>query len=63
MSTTPSQTQAGFDPLSPQTLADPGPAYSRLRERCPFHCHVSATHDFYVTSHHDEIRRESPKAL
>jgi cytochrome P450 len=53
-----SQASEGFDPLSPQTLADPGPAYSQLRERCPFHHHVSATHDFYVTSHHDEIRRE-----
>ena len=41
MSTTPSQTPAGFDPLSPQTLADPGPAYSQLREQCPFHRHVS----------------------
>ncbi|WP_372524546.1 cytochrome P450 [Piscinibacter sp.] len=58
MSTIPSQTPAGFDPLSPQTLADPGPAYSQLREHCPFHRHVSPTHDFYVTSHHDEIRRE-----
>jgi len=55
MSMTPSQT---FDPLSPQTLAEPGPAYSQLRERCPFHHHVSDKHDFYVTSRHDEIRRD-----
>src|SRR5882762_2777443 len=47
-----------FDPLSAQTLADPGPAYSQLRERCPFHHHRSETHDFYVTSRYDEIRQQ-----
>jgi len=47
-----------FDPLSPQTLAEPGPAYSGLRERCPFHHHRSETHDFYVTSRYDEIKAE-----
>jgi len=47
-----------FDPLSPQTLAEPGPAYSALRERCPFHHHRSELHDFYVTSRNDEIRRD-----
>jgi len=51
-------TRAEFDPLSPQTLAEPGPAYSGLRERCPFHHHRTATHDFYVTSRHDEIRQQ-----
>jgi cytochrome P450 len=58
MSTLTPQTLEGFDPLSARTLAEPGPAYSQLRERCPFHRHVSDTHDFYVTSRHDEIRRE-----
>ena len=47
-----------FDPLSPQTLADPGPAYSQLRERCPFHHHRTETHDFYVTSRYDEIKQQ-----
>jgi cytochrome P450 len=47
-----------FDPLSPQTMAEPGPAYSRLRERCPFHHHRSESHDFYVTSRYDEIREQ-----
>jgi cytochrome P450 len=47
-----------FDPLSPRALAEPGAVYSELRERCPFHHHRSATHDFYVTSRHDEIRQE-----
>ena len=47
-----------FDPLSPQTLAEPGPAYSQLRERCPFHHHQSEKHDFYVTSRYEEIKRE-----
>jgi cytochrome P450 len=47
-----------FDPLSPETLAEPGPAYSQLRERCPFHHHRSETHDFYVTSRFDEIKQQ-----
>jgi len=47
-----------FDPLSPRTLAEPGQAYSQLRERCPFHHHRSDKHDFYVTSRHDEIRQQ-----
>ena len=47
-----------FNPLSPQTLADPGTAYSQLRERCPFHHHRSDVHDFYVTSRYEEIKRD-----
>src|SRR4051794_28507539 len=47
-----------FDPLSAQTLAEPGAEYSALRERCPFHHHRSDAHDFYVTSRYDEIKRE-----
>jgi cytochrome P450 len=47
-----------FDPLSEQTLKEPGAAYSALRERCPFHHHQSDEHDFYVTSRYDEIKRE-----
>jgi cytochrome P450 len=53
-----SPAEALFDPLSEQTLRDPGPAYSALRERCPFHHHVSPKHDFYVTSRYEEIRRD-----
>jgi cytochrome P450 len=53
-----SQSEATFDPLAPATMREPGPAYSALRERCPFHHHVSDKHDFYVTSRYDEIRRE-----
>ena len=53
-----SATPFEFDPLSPQALENPGPAYSELRERCPFHHHRSDTHDFYVTSRHDEIRQQ-----
>src|SRR5271165_3700767 len=45
-----------FDPLSPETLADPGPAYSALRAACPFHHHVSGTHDFHVLSDYAEIK-------
>lgn len=47
-----------FDPLSAQTLAAPGPAYSQLRERCPFHHHRSDKHDFYATSRYEEIKKE-----
>ena len=56
--TSPSVPQFEFDPLSPEVLDNPGPAYSELRERCPFHHHRSDTHDFYVTSRYDEIKRE-----
>lgn len=47
-----------FDPLGPETMANPGPAYSELAQKCPFHHHQSETHDFYVTSRYDEIKRE-----
>jgi cytochrome P450 len=47
-----------FDPLSEQTLSEPGAAYSALRERCPFHHHRTDKHDFYVTSRYEEIKRE-----
>src|SRR4051812_41000856 len=57
MTSTPS-TAYTFDPLGPEALADPGKAYSELRARCPFHHHKSDTHDFYVTSRYDEIKRE-----
>ena len=56
--TSPSSTEFKFDPLSPETMADPGPAYSELRARCPFHHHKSEIHDFYVTSRYDEIKRD-----
>jgi cytochrome P450 len=45
-----------FDPLSPETLANPGPAYSELRAACPFHHHVSEQHDFFVLSDYNEIK-------
>lgn len=47
-----------FDPLGAAAMTDPGPAYSELRERCPFHHHRSETHDFYVTSRYEEIRQQ-----
>ncbi|HSW03570.1 cytochrome P450 [Aquabacterium sp.] len=47
-----------FDPLSADTLHEPGPAYSALREACPFHHHRSEVHDFYVTSRYDEIKQQ-----
>ena len=56
--TSPSVPPFKFDPLSPEALDNPGPAYSELRERCPFHHHRSDTHDFYVTSRYDEIKRD-----
>lgn len=47
-----------FDPMGPETLRDPGRAYSELRQRCPFHHYRGEDYAFYVTSRHDEIRRE-----
>ena len=47
-----------FDPLSPEALENPGPHYSALRAACPFHRHVSESHDFYVLSDHAEIREK-----
>ena len=56
--TSPSSDDFKFDPMSPEVMADPGPAYSELRARCPFHHHKSEVHDFYVTSRYDEIKRD-----
>jgi len=47
-----------FDPMSAETLAAPGTAYSELRARCPFHRYQGEQFQFYISSDHDEIRRE-----
>ncbi|WP_341918004.1 cytochrome P450 [Hydrocarboniphaga effusa] len=47
-----------FDPMSAKTLADPGAAYSELRERCPFHHYKGEHYEFYITSDYEEIKRD-----
>jgi len=49
---------ADFDPLSAAALSDPGTAYSKLRQACPFHHHKSAVHDFFVASDYQEIKND-----
>jgi cytochrome P450 len=55
-----SQDSAGvdFDPLSDATIKDPGPAYSALAAKCPFHRYVGPDYAFYVTSDYQQIREE-----
>jgi cytochrome P450 len=45
-----------YDPLSDATLADPFPAYARLRDRCPVHHHEAFTPPFFTLSRYDDVR-------
>lgn len=45
-----------FDPLSPETIREPGPAYSELAAKCPFHYYEGDDYKFYITSDYREIR-------
>lgn len=47
-----------FDPLDPDTINNPGPAYSNLRAQCPFHRVQTEEHDFWVTSDYGEIKNK-----
>ncbi len=44
--------------MSPETLADPGAAYSALREQCPFHRYQGPDFQFAITSDYREIKEE-----
>jgi cytochrome P450 len=44
-----------YDPMSPQVLADPFPAYARLRDECPVHHHASFTPPFFTVTRHDDV--------
>ena len=45
-----------FDPLAPETIRNPGPAYSELAARCPFYHYKGDEYQFYITSDYKEIR-------
>ena len=45
-----------FDPFDPAVVADPGPAYSALRARCPFQRFDGPSQTFWILSDHQEIR-------
>ena len=47
-----------FDPFAPEVVADPGPAYSALRARCPFARHDGPDQTFWILSDYREIREE-----
>src|SRR4051794_35259588 len=51
-----------FDPFDPAVVADPGPAYSELRSRCPFQRYEGDTgggqQTFWITSDYQEIKGE-----
>lgn len=47
-----------FDPLSESTIVNPGPAYSELAAKCPFHHYKGKDFSFFITSDYKEIRNE-----
>jgi cytochrome P450 len=47
-----------FDPLSEETIREPGPAYSQLAATCPFHHYTGPDFDFHIVSDYDQIRNE-----
>lgn len=47
-----------FDPLHPDTVREPGPAYSELAAKCPFHRYDGDEFNFFITSDYKEIRDE-----
>lgn len=44
-----------YDPFAPDTLADPFPAYGRLREECPVHRYESRGMEFSTLSRHRDV--------
>lgn len=47
-----------FDPFSPEVVADPGPAYARLRAECPFHRVDRPGQTFWIASDYAEIKED-----
>ena len=47
-----------FDPTDPETVHNPGPAYSELASKCPFYKFEGDNHQFYITSDYKEIREK-----
>ncbi|MEJ0045249.1 MAG: hypothetical protein WDN04_03225 [Rhodospirillales bacterium] len=50
--------ELGFDPFAPETLKAPGPSYSALAAKCPFHHYVGEQYDFHITSDYQQIKDE-----
>jgi cytochrome P450 len=46
-----------YDPVSPEVLADPFPAYRDLRERCPVHHNERFTPPFFTLSRYSDVRQ------
>ena len=47
-----------FDPFDPKVVADPGPAYSELRTKCPFQRFDGPDQTFWILSDYNEIRAD-----
>ncbi|MEP7349480.1 MAG: cytochrome P450 [Sphingorhabdus sp.] len=47
-----------FDPVAPEVMADPGPHFAELAEKCPFYHYQGAAGNFWITSNTDEILKE-----
>ena len=47
-----------FDPMAPETLENPGAAYSALRAKCPFHLYSGPDFQFAITSDYREIKEQ-----
>jgi cytochrome P450 len=48
--------QPAYDPLSPEVLANPWPAYAALREHCPVHHYADFEPPFYTLSRYADVR-------
>lgn len=48
-------TERDYDPLSEETLADPFPAYERLRRTCPVHLNDAFTPPFATLSRYEDV--------
>ncbi|MEY4373716.1 MAG: hypothetical protein RL219_2485, partial [Actinomycetota bacterium] len=46
-----------YDPLAPDTVADPFPAYAWLRDQCPVHKTEQFGHPVYTVSRRVDVHR------
>lgn len=47
---------AGYDPVSPETLADPMPAYAELRQGCPVHRFDGLDRPMYTFARREDVQ-------
>lgn len=45
-----------YDPVAPQTLADPATAYAELRAQCPVHFHDGLDNPMYTFARRDDVQ-------